>query len=330
MTTTSATAAAAAKVSKRKVSQAKPEQQTPIVFDSPAPTPELVMLPLGNITTARQVRTEFDQAALEELAADIATHGVIEPIIVRWNPGMANMLIVAGERRYRAAKLAGLDVIPAIIRDFDETTANMIQLAENIQREELSLKDTAAAIKALYDQYGNLGEVAAKVKKSRAWVSKRLTAATSLGYGAEQLLTSGATEDLELLLAYNELEQVSYGEATELREKIKAGKAGRQTVREALAAAKERRKAAQEERNKLPTPEQIEEREKRAAQIKADQEQHAQRMRLDVKRIGWQIEKNAETVPEEREELDAEQFEILDKHLRAIHSAARDTLIYSD
>ena len=117
-----------------------------------------------------QPRKIFNQEALEELADSIKTYGVIQPIVVAKQDGYFS--IVAGERRWRAAKIAGLQEIPAIVRDDDEQTNKEIALIENIQREDLNPYEKAVGIRYLMDKYGmTQEEVSKKIGKSRSSVS---------------------------------------------------------------------------------------------------------------------------------------------------------------
>lgn len=117
-----------------------------------------------------QPRKVFNQESLEELADSIKTYGVIQPIVVSQEDGYYS--IIAGERRWRAAKLAGLEEIPAIIRDSDEQTNKEIALIENIQREDLNPYEKAVGIRHLMDKYGmTQEEVSKKIGKSRSSVS---------------------------------------------------------------------------------------------------------------------------------------------------------------
>ena len=117
-----------------------------------------------------QPRKVFNQESLEELAESIKTYGVIQPIVVSKQDGYYG--IVAGERRWRAAKLAGLEEIPAIIRDDDEQTNKEIALIENIQREDLNPYEKDLGIRHLMDKYGMTQEqVSKKIGKSRSSVS---------------------------------------------------------------------------------------------------------------------------------------------------------------
>lgn len=117
-----------------------------------------------------QPRKTFNQESLEELAESIKVYGIIQPIVVSKRDGYYS--IVAGERRWRAAKLAGLEEIPAIIRDDDEQINKEIALIENIQREDLNPLEKALGIRHLMDKYGLTQEqVAKKLGKSRSSVS---------------------------------------------------------------------------------------------------------------------------------------------------------------
>lgn len=120
-----------------------------------------------------QPRQYFNDNALKELAESIKENGVIQPIIVRRID--ENYQIVAGERRWRASKRAGLKEIPAIIRNFDEEEAAKISLIENVQRENLNPIEEAIAYKKLMDDY-NLTheELGQAVGKSRAYVSNSM------------------------------------------------------------------------------------------------------------------------------------------------------------
>lgn len=117
-----------------------------------------------------QPRKTFKQESLEELAESIKTYGIIQPIVVSKKEGYYS--IVAGERRWRAAKLAGLEEIPAIVRDDDEQINKEIALIENIQREDLNPFEKALGIRHLMEKYGLTQEqVAKKLGKSRSSIS---------------------------------------------------------------------------------------------------------------------------------------------------------------
>ena len=118
-----------------------------------------------------QPRKTFEAQPLEQLASSIATHGILQPILVRELPN-GKYQIVAGERRWRAAKLAGLVEVPVIVIDGDDREAAEIALVENVQREDLNPIEEAMAYRALADDYGmTQQELAAKVGKSREAVA---------------------------------------------------------------------------------------------------------------------------------------------------------------
>ena len=115
-------------------------------------------------------RKRFDQEALEELAQSIKEYGLIQPIVVSKKDGYYS--IVAGERRWRASKIAGLTEIPAIIREDDERVNTEISLIENMQREDLNPYEKALGIRTLIDNYGLSQEIVAKkLGKSRSTVA---------------------------------------------------------------------------------------------------------------------------------------------------------------
>lgn len=120
-----------------------------------------------------QPRRIFDETALEELAESMKQLGVIQPIVLAKDGDYYK--IIVGERRWRAAKIAGLKKIPAIIKDLDETSAYEIALVENLQRENLNLIEEARGYRKLVDIFGlSQEEVAQKVGKSRPTVTNAL------------------------------------------------------------------------------------------------------------------------------------------------------------
>ncbi len=120
-----------------------------------------------------QPRTRFNEARLEELARSIREQGVIQPIVVR--PTGERYELVAGERRLRAARKAGLARIPAIVRDYSNEQALEAALVENLQREEITLVEAAHAYQRLLDEFGySQGEVAIRTGKSRSAVANLL------------------------------------------------------------------------------------------------------------------------------------------------------------
>ena len=149
-------------------------------------------LPLDTVYSGpHQPRRAVDAEALEELAQSIRAQGVIEPIIVRPRES-GGYEIVAGERRWRAAQLAGLETIPAVVRRISDRDAMAVALIENIQREDLNALEEAAALKRLIEEHSlTQQEVADAVGKSRTAVANLLR------------LLNLAPEVRELLLAGN-------------------------------------------------------------------------------------------------------------------------------
>jgi ParB family chromosome partitioning protein len=121
-----------------------------------------------------QPRTRMDESALQELADSIRLHGVMQPILVRPLPDQ-RYEIVAGERRFRAAQLAGLDEVPVIVREVADEQALAMALIENIQREDLNPLEEAQAIRRLIDEFGYSHERAAEaIGRSRSATSNLL------------------------------------------------------------------------------------------------------------------------------------------------------------
>jgi ParB family chromosome partitioning protein len=122
---------------------------------------------------AKQPRAYFKEEAIDDLAASIKTHGVIQPIIVRADG--AGFELVAGERRWRAAKKAGLKSVPCIVREIDEEQRILFALIENIQREDLNPIEEAAALRQAMNAFGLTQEEMAKsIGKSRPYIANAL------------------------------------------------------------------------------------------------------------------------------------------------------------
>ena len=120
-----------------------------------------------------QPRKTFDETALRELADSIAKHGVIMPIIV--NKSGDRYMIIAGERRFRASKIAGLKTIPVIVKNYTERQIKEISLIENLQREDLNPIEEATAMRSLMDDYGLTQEdLADRIGKSRPVIANTL------------------------------------------------------------------------------------------------------------------------------------------------------------
>ena len=123
----------------------------------------------------RQPRAIFDSSELEELATSIKTHGVIQPLIVKRGSTPNQFILIAGERRVQAAKLAGLYSVPAIIRDATEQQLLELALIENVQRADLSPLEAAEAFRQLSDEFGlSQAAIAERVGKSRVTVTNTM------------------------------------------------------------------------------------------------------------------------------------------------------------
>ncbi len=136
---------------------------------------DIVQLPVDKLVpNPGQPRKNFDETELQELADSIKTYGIIQPIIAA-NAGDGTYIIIAGERRTRAAKLSGLSSVPVIIRDYTDQKKLEISLIENIQRSDLNPIEEAAAFKNLMD-FSNLSqdELAARMGKNRSTVANAL------------------------------------------------------------------------------------------------------------------------------------------------------------
>lgn len=123
--------------------------------------------------SSQQPRRKFEEQALEELAESIKSYGVIQPVLLKKVEDY--YVLVAGERRWRAAKIAGVQKIPAIIKDYDESTAFEIALVENLQRENLNPIEEAKSYKKLAEEFHMSQEqIAEKVGKSRSVIANSL------------------------------------------------------------------------------------------------------------------------------------------------------------
>ena len=134
-----------------------------------------VTLPIEEVIPNRdQPRKQFDEEALMDLSASIAQHGVLQPLLVRPMPDGSYQL-VAGERRWRASRMAGLTEVPVVIRDMNEQEAAELALIENLQREDLNPMEEAIGYRTLMESYGLTQEQTAQaVNKSRPAVANAL------------------------------------------------------------------------------------------------------------------------------------------------------------
>jgi ParB family chromosome partitioning protein len=161
-----------------------------------------------------QPRTRIDEGALLELAESIKAQGVMQPVLVRrltsGQSGAMRFEIIAGERRFRAARLAGLDRVPVLVRDVSDEAAAAMSLIENIQREDLNPLEEARGLKRLTEEFGMTHEAAARaVGRSRSAASNLLRL-LNLSSAVQQLLLAGDIEmgHARALLALDGAQQI--------------------------------------------------------------------------------------------------------------------------
>jgi len=163
-----------------RIFQQETDSQPGIISLLAARTPTAVRdIPLEKvIPNPGQPRMTWHEDTLAELAASIREHGVLQPILVR--PAGSDYEIIAGERRWRASKLAGKETVPAIVERFDDSTALEIALIENLQREDLSPLDEAVIYKKMTDELGySIRNLATKLSKDKGYVENRLRLASA-------------------------------------------------------------------------------------------------------------------------------------------------------
>jgi ParB/RepB/Spo0J family partition protein len=199
--------------------------------DSPTRTVGVRIVPVDHIEpNPEQPRMVFDQAALDELSASIREHGVLQPILVR-PLGPNTYQIVAGERRWRASRQAGLESIPALIEEIDDDTALEIAIIENLQREDLTPLDEAAMYDRMIHEHGySIRRLADKLGKDKGYLENRLRLADAPPEIRElvSLRKDSLSHAYELMKVEDPkkrrrlAEQVARGELTllKLREKI--------------------------------------------------------------------------------------------------------------
>jgi len=171
------------------------ESLIPTWQSSPAPdgaNEQVLLLPVSSISpNPQQPRKVFEEEQLEDLAASIKQHGIIQPLIVIAAEGVDRYTLIAGERRLRAAKLAGLKEVPAIVRTASQQEQLEFAIIENVQREDLNPMERARAYQNLADQFSlTHEEIAHKVAKSRATVTNTLRL-LNLPLVVQQALQSG-------------------------------------------------------------------------------------------------------------------------------------------
>lgn len=196
-------------------------------------------IPISEITPNRsQPRTEFDEAALSELADSILQHGIITPLLLRPMPN-GGYQIVAGERRYRAARMAGLSEVPALVKELSDAQVMVLALIENLQREDLGALEESRGYQTLMEQFDFTQEqVAKQVGKSRPAVANSLRLLNlpkqTLRLLEENRLSAGHAR---ALLALEEAEKIDKAAL----EVIRRGLSVRETERLASKSAKDKK-----------------------------------------------------------------------------------------
>lgn len=205
--------------------------QSLAVEQSAAKTPEIS---LDLILVKNQVREEFEdeENPLSELADDIKQRGILQPILVRPVQG-GKYELVAGERRFRAAKLAGLKAIPAFVKSMTDEEAAEAQFIENIRRKNLTLQEEAQRIQRDLDACG--GDVEAVLKKygkpksGRVWIYK-MRGLLNLSEQAQRLISENITADMEVINDVRQIEKVDPARAKETVDALKAASTAKKTT----------------------------------------------------------------------------------------------------
>jgi ParB family chromosome partitioning protein len=240
----------------------------------------VVELPVDEITrNEEQPRTRFDEVSISELASSIKTYGVVQPVVVR-QLTTGGYQLVAGERRLRAARRAGLPVVPAIVRDVDETGALELALVENLQREDLNPIDEARGYESLMELSGTTqSDVAGRVGRDRSTVANSLRL-LDLPVEVQDMLSDGR------LTAGHGRALLALGTADEMRTGAARAVSKGLSVRELEALGrgkKKRKKVARKTRTEDPILREWEERLQRSlgTQVRIEQIGHEGSIRIE-------------------------------------------------
>ncbi|MCI1190297.1 ParB/RepB/Spo0J family partition protein [Calidifontimicrobium sp. SYSU G02091] len=246
----------------------------PKVSDAPAPAGAPSTLKLSQLQPGKyQPRTRMDEGALYELAESIRSQGVMQPILVR-PVAPHGFEIIAGERRYRAAQLAGLDEVPVLVRDVPDETAAVMALIENMQREDLNPLEEAQGLQRLVGEFGLTHEQAAQaVGRSRS-AATNLLRLLNLSAPVQQMLLAGdldmgharallALDAAQQILAANQIaaKKMSVREAEQLVARMqappRAGAAGRSPAKAAAAKPRDVVRLEEQLADRLAAPVEI-------------------------------------------------------------------------
>ena len=193
-------------------------------------------IPTGLILIPPGLRDRVTDASVSELAANMRSVGMLQPIIVQRLPA-ERFELVAGERRLRAAHLAEITAVPAMVVPRETEKRELVSLFENIHRENLSQIEEARVLKRMLDEAGSLERVAKAINKSKAWVSGRLQL-LSLGATAASLVTDGVTSDVDVLNAINRASRLNPEAAEQLAHQLRDSEKKRDIARQGLEAIK--------------------------------------------------------------------------------------------
>lgn len=206
----------------------------------------LTLVNMYQINVKPQIRTEtgWSDAELDELGESIMREGLLQLPLLRHDPESNTLIPVAGHRRIEAMKRKGFSEFYAIVGDADEAKAFRMQLAENIQREQLSTREVANAVRKLADEGNTPAQIGEIVKKSKAWVSKHLSLThPEFGKYARKLFERGEVEDLEILGSLSQAEKAANEKGHDGESWTIAQYPGNPWTRKEAAAAARRAKA---------------------------------------------------------------------------------------
>jgi len=184
-----------------------------------------------------QPRHDSNDDKLNELADSIKSKGVLLPLIIRSLPD-GSREIVAGERRWRAAKIAGLKTVPCIVRSISNQDALAMALIENIDREDMSIADESEGVKNLIDQLGTLKQAAREIGKPESWVSKRYRIASAPKIVTD-FMKAGYSRDVEGYYELSKLAGVNEKAAQEIIYEWEADPGARVSLRAKVLARKD-------------------------------------------------------------------------------------------
>jgi ParB family chromosome partitioning protein len=209
---------------------------------------QLAVVAVKDILVEKQIREEMEDedSTLDDMKGSVQRHGILQTLLLRPISGPIPYKLVAGERRYRGAELAGETEVPALIREMTDSEAEDIQLAENIHRKNLTQIEEAKKIQKDLDELGSVEAVLEKHNKGRAWLSKML-GLLKLSDQARRLITEKVSADLEVIGMVKAVEKVDPLAAEQLVDHLKDTR-GKVDARQTAAAVKAQVKLPKEAR----------------------------------------------------------------------------------